>query len=89
MIDITSKEILIDPKLKNRLEFIFKFAHKKATFINGSIKKINKTNLLYLEPHKIIVDNYVLLAFNYCDKIYINNLKTKINISYLGEFLKN
>jgi len=54
MINIIKQEITIDKSLKQRLEFICEFTGTTPTFINGSICKIDKTNLSYLEPHKII-----------------------------------
>ena len=56
--------------------------------INGSIRKIDKTNLNYIEPHRIIINNVMFLAFNYSNEIYINNLSKKIKISELENYIK-
>ncbi len=66
MINITKKELEIDNELKKRIEFICSFCNTAPTIINGNIRKINKTNLTYLKPHKIIINKLV--------KIYYNNL---------------
>ena len=42
---------------KKRLEFICQFAKVKPIFLNGSIRKIEKTNLSYIEPHRVIIKN--------------------------------
>ena len=42
---------------KKRLEFICEFSKVTPTFINGSIRKIEKTNILYIEPHRVIIKN--------------------------------
>jgi len=55
VIKIITQELEIESNLKQRLEFICEFCHIKPTIINGSIRKIDKTNLSYIEPHKIIV----------------------------------
>ena len=47
-------------------------------FINGSIRKINKTNLTYIEPHRIIINNITFLAFNYSNEIFIENLSNTL-----------
>ena len=48
MINIIKQEIPIDESLKKKLEFICDFCNTTPTFINGSIRKIDKTNLWYL-----------------------------------------
>lgn len=57
---------------------MIKFTTQKI--INGSIKRINNTNLNYLESHKIIINNTTFLAFNYSTDIYIGNLSKKIKL---------
>ena len=52
MIKIITQELEIESNLKQRLEFICEFCHIKPTIINGSIRKIDKTNLSYIEPHR-------------------------------------
>ena len=51
MINIIKQEIPIDESLKKKLEFICDFCNTTPTFINGSIRKIDKSNLAYVEPH--------------------------------------
>ena len=64
------------------------FCNTTPTIINGSIRKVDKTNLSYIEPHKIIIKNNVFLAFNYSNEIYINNLSRKIKINELENYIK-
>ncbi len=87
MIQIIKQEILFEDSLKKRLEFICQFSKTKPTFINGSIRKINKTNLSYIEPHRIIIKGITFLVFNYSTDIYIGNLTNKIQISELENYL--
>ena len=54
---IIKQEIQFEESLKQRLEFICEFSKVTPTFIKGSIRKIEKTNLSYTEPHKVIVKN--------------------------------
>ena len=80
MIKIITQELEIESNLKQRLEFIWEFCHIKPTIINGSIRKIDKTNLTYIEPHRIYIKNNLYLAFNYSTKgINIVKLKTKFS----------
>ena len=84
------KELLqVEESLKQSLEFICEFAKANAIFINGSIRKIEHTNLSYIELHSVIVKNITLLVFNYSNDVYINNLSKKIKLSELEDYLKN
>ena len=74
---IIKKEILMDEDLKQKLEIICSFANTKPTFINGSIRSIEKTNLNYIEPHRVIIKGITFLAFNYDKYIYIKNIRKK------------
>ena len=86
---IIKKEIIIEEDLKQKLEIICSFCNTKPTIINGSIRSINKTNLNYIEPHKIIIKGITFLAFNYSKDIYIGNINNKIKITELENYLKN
>ena len=89
MVNIIKQEICIDEALKKKINFICEFVNTTPTIINGSIRKIDKTNLIYLEPHRIIINNTTFLAFNYSNEIFIENLSNKIKISELEDYLKN
>lgn len=87
MIKFIKQEVSFEKSLKQRLDFICKFCKTKPTFINGNIIKIDKTNLAYIEPHRIIIKGITFLAFNYSTDIYIRNLTNKIKISELENYL--
>ncbi len=70
MINVIKKEIDMGESLKKRLEIICDFCNTTPTIINGSIRKIDKTKLNYIEPHRIIINNIMFLAFNYSNEIY-------------------
>ena len=86
---IIKQEIQFEESLKQRLEFICEFSKVNPTFVNGSIRKLDKNNLSYIEPHKVIVNNTTLLVFNYSNDVYISNLSKKIKLSELETYLKN
>ena len=65
------------------------FCNVKPTFINGSIRKIEKTNINYIEPNKIIIKSTTFLAFNHNKDVYVENLQKRINISDLQEYIKS
>ena len=88
MVNIIKEELSLEESLRKKIEFICDFTNNKPTIINGSIIKIDKTNLTYIEPHRIIINNTTFLAFNYSNEIFIENLSNKIKLSELEDYLK-
>jgi len=89
MVNIIKQEIEIEESLKKKFEFICGFCNTTPTIINGNVRKIDKTNLTYIEPHRIIINNKTFLAFNFTNEIFIENLSNKIKISELESYIKN
>ena len=85
---IIKQELQFEEHLKQRLKFICEFAKVNPTFINVSIRKLDKTNLTYIEPHRVIIKTTTFLVFNYSNDVYISNLSKKIKLSELEEYLK-
>ena len=89
MVNIIKEKIELEESLKKKLKFICDFAKVKPTIINGTIRRIDKTNLTYIEPHRIIINNTTFLIFNYSNEIFIENLSNKIKLSELEDYLKS
>lgn len=85
MVNIIKEEIEIEESLESRLRVICDFCNTTPTIINWSIRRIDKTNLTYIEPHRIYIKNNLYLAFNYSSEIYVNNLGKKIKLSELED----
>ena len=81
MVNIIKQEVVIEESLKKKLELICEFSNTTLKIINGSIRKIDRTNLTYVEPHRIIINDITFLAFNYSNEIFIENLSNKIKLS--------
>ena len=73
----------MEESLRKRLEFICGFCNTSPTIINGNIRKIDRTNLSYIEPHRIIINDITFLAFNYSNEIFIGKLE-RLNLTYRG-----
>ncbi len=86
---IIKEELQFEESLKQRLEFKCEFSKVNPIFINGSIRKIENTNLSYIEPHRVVVKDKAFLVFNYSNDVYISNLSKKIKLSELEEYLKD
>ena len=89
MINIVSKKLEIDVELKKKIDFICDFCNTTPTFINGNIRNVERSNLSYIEPHRIIIKGITFLAFNYSKTLYINNLSNEIEIKDLELFIKS
>ena len=88
MINIIKKKLDFDDELKKKIEFVCDFCNTTPTFINGNIRNIDRTNLSYIEPHRIMIKGITFLAFNYSKTIYVGNLSNKLEINELESFTK-
>ncbi len=88
MINIVTKELEFDEELKKRIEFICDFCNTTPTIINGNIRNIDKTNLSYIESHRIIIKGITFLAFNYSKTLFVGNLSNKLELKDLESFIK-
>ena len=89
MVNVIKKEIKIDNTLKKKLEFICSFCNTTPTFYNGSIRTIEHTNLMYVEPHRVIIKGITFLIFDYEPYIYEENLSKCIPLNKFEDYLKN
>ena len=55
MVNIIKEEIEIEESLELRLRVICEFCNTPPIIENGSIRRIDKTNLAYIEPHRIYI----------------------------------
>ena len=88
MINIISKPLEFDYELKKKIEFICDFCNTTPTIINGNIRNIHKTNLSYIEPHRIIIKGITFLTFNYSKTLFVGNLSNKLELKDLESFIK-
>ena len=69
MVNVIKQEVRMEESLESRLKIICDFCNTIPIIINGSISRIDKTNLTYIEPHRIYIKNNLYLAFNYSSDI--------------------
>ena len=81
MVNIIKEELPIEESLRKKLELICGFAKTTPTIINGNIRKIDRINLTYIEPNRIIIKDKTFLIFNYSNEVFIENLSNKIKLS--------
>lgn len=85
---IIKEQLDIDEMLEKRIKNILKFLNIKSKIIKGNIIHIPKTNIAYIEPHKLVINNITYLFFNECNDIYINTLENSIPFNDLEAHIK-
>lgn len=88
MINIIKQEIKISSDLKNKIDWACKLTSTSANIINGNLIILEPTNIAYIEPHIVTINNTLYLFFNEQDFVYINDLSSKIKISDLVNHIR-
>ena len=70
MVNIIKEELPIEESLRKKLELICEFAKTTPKIINGNIRKIDRTNLTYIEPNRIIIKDKTFLIDVYKRQAY-------------------
>lgn len=87
-LEITKEELVIEDNIKKKVDIICEFCHTKAKYINGSIRKVEKSNLVYIEPHRILINDLVFLVFNNSTNIYLGDLSNEYKLNDLEKLIK-
>lgn len=77
---LETKELVIGEELKKKVDMICKFACRKYKLINGSIISKKNTNIAYVKPHILKVNNNDYLLFDECDNVFINGYDKRIKL---------
>lgn len=88
MLTIETKELEISEKLRRKIEMMCKFLCVKSIIINGSIKSIKETNIAYVKPHTVIINNNNYFIFEESDDVFINSFDNKIKFKDLENYIK-
>ena len=86
---LIKEKLEIEEELKKKIKNVLMFLNIKESLQNGYIINIPKTNIAYIEPHKLFINNISYLFFNECDKVYINSLEESIPFNELQNYIKN
>ena len=78
----------IDEVLEKRIKNTLKFLNIKSKIIKGNVIHISKTNIAYIEPHKLEINEITYLFFNECENVYINILEKFISFNELEAYIK-
>ena len=85
---IVKEKLEIDEELEKKINNLLKFNNIKAKLKQGSIISLTNTNVAYIEPHTIEINEITYLFFNECEDVYINDLSRSIPLKELERFIK-
>lgn len=88
MLNIVKEKLDLSPDLRKKINWASKYTSTPITLEKGHLIKLEPSNLAYVDPHKVIINNYTFLFFNGIDDFYINNLHEKHNLSELENYFK-
>lgn len=85
---IIKEKYAVEETLNKRVKNILMFLNLKGKLEEGNIISISKTNLAYIEPHKLKINDITYPFFNDCNDVYINSLENKMSFNELQSFIK-
>lgn len=89
MLTIETKQLEISDELKRKVDMICRFSNVKYSFVNGTIKDIKESNISYVKPHIITINDNDYLIFENYDYVFINGYNKKIKFKDLTDYIKN
>ena len=87
MMRIIKKKIIMTKELKSKITWACSFNNTEPKIMEGNLRIIERTNLAYVEPHRVIIKNKLYLFFNDVNYFYVGNLSQKIPNSRLSDYI--
>ena len=81
MIRIVKRKISIEKELLSKIKQACTFSNCEPKIKNGNLRMVEKTNVVYVEPHSAVIKEKLYLFFNEHEYFYIGNLANKITSS--------
>lgn len=88
---IFSEKLAKAEDLEKRIKTICSFNNAKCEFIQGRILKVDRTNVSFIEPHRINIklkNEMILLLYFDKDNLFLYDRSTQINIDKLYAILQ-
>lgn len=85
---LIKEKLDIEETLHKRIKNTLMFLNIKERIKKGNIISISNTNLAYIEPHKLTINDITYLFFNECENVYINNLEKYIKLNELEDYIR-
>jgi hypothetical protein len=90
--EILSKNLVRSEELENKIKFICSYSSSKYEIKEGHIINIDKTNISFIEPHKIIITikrKKLLIIYYDKDNMFLYDRRMPIDIKKLDTLLKH
>ena len=88
MLTVETKEISISEELKRKVDMVCRFTNTKPIIKSGSVRSLKGTNIAYVEPHQVKINDIIYFLFDESDKVFVNNLDNEITLSDLENHIK-
>ena len=85
---LIKEKLDIEETLHKRIKNTLLFLNIKERIKKGNIISISNTNLAYVEPHKLTINDITYLFFNECENVYINTLEKYIKLNELENYIR-
>ena len=88
MLNIIKEKLDLSPDLKKKIDWAKNYTSTSIKLEKGHLIRLEPSNLAYVDPHKVIINDYTFLFFNGINSFYVNNLNEQHNLSELEKFFK-
>ena len=88
MLNIVKEKLELSPDLRKKINWASKYTSTSINLEKGALIKLEPTNIAYVDPHKVIINDYTFLFFNGVNSFYVNNLNDRHNLSELENYFK-
>ena len=89
MLNIIKEKLDLSPDLKKKIDWAKNYTSSTSIKLEkGHLIRLEPSNLAYVDPHKVIINDYTFLFFNGINSFYVNNLNDRHNLSELENYFK-
>lgn len=88
MLNIIKEKLDLSPDLKIKIDWAKNYTSTSIKLEKGHLIRLEPSNLAYVDPHKVIINDYTFLFFNGINSFYVNNLNDRHNLSELENYFK-
>jgi|SRR5574344_1061917 hypothetical protein len=86
MLNIINQKLNLSPELRKKINWAKNYSNIDITIEKGSLIRLEPTNIAYVEPHKVIINENEFLFFNGNDNFYINDLNKSYKLNELHNY---
>lgn len=73
MLNIIKEKLDLSPDLKKKINWAKNYTSTSIKLEKGHLIRLEPSNLAYVDPHKVIINDYTFLFFNGINSFYVLN----------------